>query len=198
MSDDVPVTGVPAEEKEDKDDEMSDDVPVTGEPAEGKEAEGYETDDEKDKGKLLTQSMCYFGAKQQGMVSRMHGKRYAHPISMKGRRTEQVKRHIANLILNRLKVESSKNPVEIRISTVGKIVDGNGQMKVLLNANNREAEEELFSKIGVEDGGLLAYILGENALKPAMDKDFLRAKRYKAKLESAAKTRKALAATWCS
>ena len=30
MSDDVPVTGEPAEEKEDKDDEMSDDVPVMG------------------------------------------------------------------------------------------------------------------------------------------------------------------------
>lgn len=120
-------------------------------------------------------------AAQEGGVSIAEGKYFDAPISMKGRRTEQIARHTTNLALNRVAVAqknaSGMPPVETQMSPVGS--------RILINANNRESSEVL--RAGIEHAGSLhAYVLGHEALTPAMDKDADRPIRYQSKLRRVA------------
>jgi hypothetical protein len=140
--------------------------------------------DRKDKDKLKDH-LGHMGAKQLGMVSTNHGKRYAGPESMKGNRAEQVTRHFTNLALNRLTHEGKADeaadgfkPVELQMSSVGGTL--------LLNSNNRKSSQALYDNMKAS-GGPLAYARGADALKPAMDKDVQRPERQLDKLEKAMK-----------
>lgn len=127
----------------------------------------------------------FHGVKQQGKVSVAKGKHYAGPRPMKGKRADQVSRHVANLTLNRstkaMKDKGSKQkPVEVQMSSVGG--------RVLINANNRESTEAIASGVGT--GSLYDYVMGDEAQKPALDQDTMRPMRYRSKLQKTkAKTR---------
>lgn len=61
------------------------------------------------------------GAKQQGQISTVHGKHFAGPVSMKKRRAPQVKRHITNLVLNRLTYDQNEEAKKKAPTTASKI-----------------------------------------------------------------------------
>jgi hypothetical protein len=129
------------------------------------------------------QHLDFMGAKQQGKVSTDFGKHYEGPVSMEGKRAEQVTRHFTNLALNRLTHEGTKaddgfKPVELQMSSVGGTL--------LLNSNNRKASQALYDNI-TASGGPLSYVRGADAQKPAMDQDKERPKRQLTKLESTVK-----------
>ena len=119
------------------------------------------------------------GAQQQGLVSTVHGKTYEGPISMRGRRAEQLQRHLGNLVLNALQPrqgETHKAPIEIQSSLVGN--------KLLLNSNNLSSENQLHQML-LASGNLQNLVFGDRADQPAMDNDTARPVRYKSKLRKA-------------
>lgn len=156
------------------------------------------SDEEEEEAAWETGLLDYHGAKQQGKISIAKGKHYEGPVSQKGKRAEQVTRHLTNLALNsstlaqsrkdvrtpvkgkKDKVKKAIRPVEVQLSSVGK--------RLLINANNRESTETIESGIGT--GSLFDYVTGGDGQTPALDKDLERPKRYKSKLTKAkAKTR---------
>jgi hypothetical protein len=143
------------------------------------EVDGDLSDDEREDD--LSTLHEFMGAKQQGKVSTTHGKSYPGPISMQGKRADQVTRHFTNLVLNRLthdqaQTDAKHKPVEVQMSSVG------GQL--LLSTNDPHATRALHA--GIQSAGSpLAYVRGADATKPAMDQDKERPKRYLAKLEKA-------------
>ncbi len=122
------------------------------------------------------------GARQQGLVSAAHGKAYEAPITMKGRRAEQIQRQITNLVLNAVQPrpdEAHTSPVEVQSSLVGN--------KLMLNTNNRSSEEALVALL-VQEGSLHNLVHSDRAKNPAMDHDTERPVRYQKKLERAQAT----------
>lgn len=165
----------PVQRQSDSEDEEEDDL-GEAEPMDESEESGSESSDVD-----FSTLHEFMGAKQQGKVSTTHGKSYPGPISMQGKRADQVTRHFTNLVLNRLTHEQAKNdakhkPVEVQMSSVG------GQL--LLSTNDPHATRALHAGIQ-SSGSPLDYVRGADATKPAMDKDKERPKRYLAKLEKA-------------
>lgn len=168
-------------------------------PAPKKQRKASNSDDEEEPvAGPLEGLLGYQGAKQQGMIPIGQGKAYEGPVSQKGKRAEQVTRHLTNLALNSAtlaqskkdvrtkekgkkdKVKKAVRPVEVQLSSVGR--------RVLINANNRESTETIESGIG--KGSLFDYVTGAGGQTPALDKDLERPKRYRSKLQKAkAKTR---------
>lgn len=173
--------------------------PVARKPAAKRVKKTSGSDDEEEASAAWeTGLLDYHGAKQQGKISIAKGKHYEGPVSQKGKRAEQVARHLTNLVLNNATLAQSKKdvrtpvkgkkdkikkairPVEVQLGAVGG--------RVLINANNRESTETI--EAGIGKGSLFDYATGVGGQTPALDKDLERPKRYKSKLEKAkAKTR---------
>lgn len=132
-------------------------------------------------GSRLTDLVGVHHVAQEGKISMRHGKRYVGPMSMMGKRAEQIARHTTNLALNRVSVAQKASggpaPVEIQMTGVG--------THILINANNRASSETLLAGIRAA-GSLHEYALGDEGRTPAMDQDTERPVRYQSKLRQAA------------